>query len=83
METEIKTPIKQAIDIAGGMTALARALNVKSHTTVYQWAQTRVPAEYCPLIEALTGVRCEALRPDIAWHVLRNPTATPDATQPV
>lgn len=83
METEIKTPIKQAIAIAGGMTALARVLNVKSHTTVYQWCMTRVPAEYCPQIERITNglVRCEDLRPDVEWSVLRTAPATP--AQPV
>lgn len=32
-----------------------------------------VPAEYCPLIEYLTdgSVRCEVLRPDIAWELVR------------
>jgi DNA-binding transcriptional regulator YdaS (Cro superfamily) len=33
----------------------------------------RVPAEHCPTIERITGraVRCEELRPDVDWHVLR------------
>lgn len=33
-----------------------------------------VPAERCPQIEAATGglVRCEDLRPDVQWSVLRN-----------
>lgn len=32
-----------------------------------------VPAEHCPAIERATGgkVRCEELRPDVAWEVLR------------
>ncbi len=35
----------------------------------------RVPAEHCPAIERATGgaVRCEDLRPDIEWGVLRAP----------
>lgn len=58
------------------MTALARKLTerghkVTDHRTVYQWTKTRVPAEYCPDIEALTGVRCEDLRSDVNWSVLR------------
>ncbi len=32
-----------------------------------------VPAEHCPAIERATGVRCEELRPDVAWSVLRKP----------
>lgn len=31
----------------------------------------RVPAEMCPLIEKHTGVKCEELRPDVEWGVLR------------
>lgn len=38
---------------------------------VAQWKQ--VPAEYCPAIERATSgrVRCEDLRPDVDWAVLR------------
>jgi DNA-binding transcriptional regulator YdaS (Cro superfamily) len=73
---EPETPIGKAIRLAGGMTALARKLSergrdIKGHATVYQWTQNRVPAEYCPDIEAETGVRCEELRPDVNWAVLR------------
>ena len=34
----------------------------------------RVPAERCPQIEAATNglVRCEDLRPDVQWSVLRD-----------
>ena len=34
----------------------------------------RVPAEHCPAIERATGgkVRCEDLRPDVDWSVLRD-----------
>lgn len=42
-----------------------------------------VPAERCPDIEAATGgmVRCEDLRPDVAWQVLRTPQAPATANQ--
>ena len=77
-----KTPIEQAIEIAGGMTKLARDLDLTGHATVYQWTKTRVPAEKCPDIEALTGIKCEDLRPDVNWAVLRNATPQePRATQ--
>lgn len=66
-----ETPLERAITAAGGMTELARKLGAKSHAVVYQWKQTRVPADKCPDIEALTGVRCEELRPDVNWSVLR------------
>ena len=67
-----QTPIERAIDIAGGMTKMARDLDLTGHATVYQWTKTRVPAEKCPDIEALTGVKCEELRPDVNWAVLRS-----------
>jgi DNA-binding transcriptional regulator YdaS (Cro superfamily) len=71
-----KSPLLRAIDSAGGMTSLARKLTergkvIKSHQTIYQWTKTQIPAEYCPDVEALTGVKCEELRPDVNWAVLR------------
>jgi DNA-binding transcriptional regulator YdaS (Cro superfamily) len=41
---------------------------------VEHWLRAgRVPAERCPLIERATNgrIRCEDLRPDVAWDVLR------------
>lgn len=67
---------RRAIELLGGVVRAARALNVKGgrHQTVQAWLKSRVPAEYCPTIERETGgaVRCEELRPDIEWHVLRS-----------
>jgi hypothetical protein len=73
---ETETPLERAIRLAEGMTALVRKLNergkdIKGHATVYQWKQSRVPSDYCPDIEAITGVKCEELRPDVNWAVLR------------
>lgn len=52
----------------------AREIGV-TQGAVWQWANghSAVSAERCPAIEAATGglVRCEDLRPDVAWHVLR------------
>lgn len=66
--------IDRAAEILGSQTALADLLGV-SKGAVSQWKDEgrRVPAEYCPLIERATNgqVRCEELRPDIAWDVLR------------
>lgn len=78
--TPDETPLERAIRLADGMTALARKLNerghdIKGHATVYQWKVGRVPADYCPDIEAITGVRCEELRPDVNWSVLRKAKA--------
>lgn len=43
-----------------------------AQSTVSMWrARGRVPGENCPAIERETGVRCERLRPDIPWDVLR------------
>ena len=54
--------------------ALAREIGV-TPVLVSQWANgvRRVPAERCPQIERATGglVRCEELRPDVDWAVLR------------
>lgn len=67
-------PIDRAAEILGSQTALADLLGV-SKGAVSQWKDVgrRVPAEYCPLIERATDgkVRCEELRPDVAWDVLR------------
>ncbi|QLB23339.1 transcriptional regulator [Phocoenobacter skyensis] len=59
----------------GSLAGFAKALNVKSSNLSFWVSNTRqVPAEYCPEIEKLTKgqVRCEELRPDIDWSVLRN-----------
>jgi len=67
-------PIERAAEILGSQTALAELLGL-SKGAVSQWKEPgrRVPAEYCPLIERATQgrVRCEELRPDVAWDVLR------------
>lgn len=42
---------------------------------VEHWVKVgRVPAEYCPDIEALTGVACEELRSDVSWSKVRGTT---------
>lgn len=80
MNTPHVTGLNRAIQLAGGPTALARAVGVSSHNVVRQWQRNRVPAEHCPVIERITGVPCEELRPDVEWSVLRGATpATNDA----
>lgn len=76
--SETPSALQQAIELLGGQTALAAALGVRTGHLFY-WLKNRVPAEYCPAIERATGgqVRCEALRPDIDWAVLRG---QPEAT---
>ena len=63
----------KAIEIAGGQSALARAIG-GSAQTVNNWIKRQsIPAEHCPSIERATNgvVRCEDLRPDVEWSVLR------------
>jgi DNA-binding transcriptional regulator YdaS (Cro superfamily) len=66
--------LEQASEIVGSMQALAEKLGV-TKSAVGQWKLPgrRVPAEHCPAIERLTGglVRCELLRPDVDWAVVR------------
>lgn len=54
--------LQQAIDAAGGVTALARALGL-SQPTVSAWR--RAPSERVLSVEAATGVSRHALRPDL------------------
>ena len=63
----------RAVDILGGKSAMARRFNL-TPWAVSKWA-SRVPAERCPDIERMTdgAVRCEDLRPDVDWSVLRAP----------
>jgi DNA-binding transcriptional regulator YdaS (Cro superfamily) len=67
-------PIDLAAAIVGSQSALAKLLGV-TKAAVFQWKDSsrQVPAEYCPVIERLTRgrVRCEQLRPDIEWGVVR------------
>ena len=65
------SPLEEAITAAGGVGALAARIGV-APSAPSMWKQRgRVPAEHCPSIERETGVRCERLRPDVAWDVLR------------
>jgi DNA-binding transcriptional regulator YdaS (Cro superfamily) len=67
--------LDEAITIAGSATTLASSLGV-SIQVLSNWKARggRVPAEYCPSIEKLTGVRCERLRPEVPWSILREQT---------
>jgi len=62
--------LEEACQKFGGSSKLASALG-REKASVSRWKKERVPAEFCPEIERLTGVRCEALRPDVNWAVLR------------
>ncbi len=65
-------------------TALARAMGepVKRQNVEHWVASPRgVPAEHCPAIERATAgaVRCEDLRPDVDWSVLRSSPSAQEA----
>lgn len=67
-------PIAVAARCVGNSSRLAEILGV-TKSAVWLWEnRTRVPAERCPDIERATNgaVRCEDLRPDVDWSVLRN-----------
>jgi len=65
--------LKEAIDFCGGQAALAASLGLRQQH-IWNWLNrdgSAIPAQYCPSIERVTGVRCERLRPDVDWKVLR------------
>ena len=68
--------LDRAIAKAGGPGKLATMVGVAASAPLMWRQRESVPAEHCPLIELHTGVRCEALRPTVAWHVLRKPATT-------
>ena len=59
-----------------GLTRLARELGLRPQA-VSNWRSRGVPAEYCPANERATQgrVRCEDVRPDVDWSVLRHDCA--------
>lgn len=65
-------PIQRATEILGSVKAVADVCGVSAQA-VCNWAAKQVPAKHCPDIEAATNgeVRCEDLRPDVNWPVLR------------
>ncbi|MGL4648741.1 MAG: transcriptional regulator [Caldilineaceae bacterium] len=65
--------LERAIRLCGSQDALAGQLGVRQSVVAMWKHRGNVPAEYCPLIERATAgaVRCEELRPDVAWQVLR------------
>jgi DNA-binding transcriptional regulator YdaS (Cro superfamily) len=58
--------LRDAISLAGGVSALAKALNV-TKGAVSQWQEPgrKAPAKHCVAIERLTGISRHKLRPDI------------------
>lgn len=69
--------LDDAIDMAGGVGALAAQIGVAPSAPSMWRKRRRVPADQCPAIERATkgAVRCEDLRPDVPWDVLRGQAA--------
>ena len=68
---ESMSALEEAISVAGGVGALASKIGVTPSAPSMWRKRQSIPAEYCPAIERETGVRCERLRPAVAWGVLR------------
>ncbi|WP_438863788.1 transcriptional regulator [Neptunicella sp.] len=66
-----ESEVSKAITYLGGPTVLARYFKV-TPWAVSKWRK-QLPAERCPDIEKLSEgkFRCEQLRPDVDWGVLR------------
>lgn len=75
-------PTQLAIQGAGGPAKVAAAVGCTVQAVCF-WRDGKrtLPAEVCPTLERLTqgAVRCEDLRPDVDWSVLRTPV--PEANQ--
>ena len=78
------SPLERAYVHSGGASKLAALLQV-SLQRLQNWSTRGVPAERCPDIERATdgAVRCEELRPDVAWNVLRTAPAEPVVNEEV
>jgi len=75
--------LKQYLSEERGRAAeIARSLGVVP-VLLSQWSTgaRRVPADHCPSIERATGGagRCEDLRPDVDWAILRGTVAVDTA----
>ena len=79
LTTAMNRAAEAAVPLARDMLVGAvKGMNVQDAKNILAGGETSVTqffAEYCPLIEKATGVRCEELRPDVEWAVLRSPKA--------
>lgn len=73
IEPTLNPALEKAIEHFGSMSAMARALHLSGYQVIQEWRrQARVPAEHCPTVERLTGVRCEHLNARVDWGFLRS-----------
>lgn len=81
--------LQAAIDQYPSVSAFARALTeqvqahapdtgviTRSHVANWIARDTGVPARHAPDVEAITGVKVELLRPEVAWYVVRGSAPT-------
>jgi DNA-binding transcriptional regulator YdaS (Cro superfamily) len=80
--------LERAVSLAGGQSAFAMAITKRrarsggdtsgpvSQARIWNWLNRdkKVPAEFCPDIEALWGIACEELAPAVDWAVVRRRT---------
>lgn len=73
--TPEKAALRRAAEVLGGQAAIATLLGYQDRRNVWPWfnSDRPFPAEHCLVIERATNgaVRCEELRPDVQWEVLR------------
>ncbi len=70
----MKNSLKESIEHAGGVAAIASHFNI-SQVSVYEWIKRgAVPADKCPEIEKLSCglVRCEELNALVDWAFIRD-----------
>lgn len=75
----MKTPVKEAIERAGGAAAVASHFGISS-VSVYEWIKRGlVPADRCPEIEKFSkgAARCEDLNSEVDWTFLRKSIGIP------
>jgi DNA-binding transcriptional regulator YdaS (Cro superfamily) len=60
--------LREAIDKAGGAEALCKKMSIGAHLPS-RWIASGngAPPSLCHSLEAITGVRCEVLQPDLLW----------------
>ena len=60
-----KDGLKLAILAVGTQTQLANAIGVTQQSVAEWWRRGFAPAERCRKIEAVSGISCQDLRPDV------------------
>lgn len=64
---------KEIITKLGGPTIVAASLGITSQAISLWASKNKIPAERCPELELLSQgtIKCEEMRPDVKWWVLR------------